>query len=86
MSQRDRGLYEKFYVERTDGGHKPGEKHEGCNYFVLDLTHDPHAIPALRAYAESCAAEYPLLAADLGAMLSGMIQRVEDRQQKENHE
>ena len=40
---RERGLYEKFAVERTDGKSKIGEKHEGCEYFVLDLTHDPHA-------------------------------------------
>lgn len=48
-----KGLYAKFQVERTDGRSAPGEKHDGCEYFVLDLTHDPHAIPALKAYEAS---------------------------------
>ena len=60
-----RGLSNKFDVRRTDGGSEPGCKHHGCEYFVLDLTHDKHAEAALRAYAASCAAEYPRLAADL---------------------
>jgi len=65
MGDKTRGLYGKFRIERTDGKSAPGEKHDGCDYFVLDLTHDPHARPALMAYAKSCAEEYPLLAADL---------------------
>lgn len=64
------GVYEKFKVERTDGRSEPGEKHHGCTYFVLDLNHDKHAIPALRAYAKSCAKEYPELAADLKRALA----------------
>lgn len=59
------GLYQKFWVSRTDGSSLPGEKHEKCRYFVLDLVHDEHAPAALRAYAGSCAEEYPELAADL---------------------
>ena len=59
------GLYEKFIVKRTDGTDAPGQKHHGCRYFVLDATHDPHAPPALLAYARSCESEYPVLAADL---------------------
>lgn len=59
------GLYEKYYVERTDGSSRHGGKHERCDYFVLDLTHDRYALSALRAYAEACEAEYPRLAADL---------------------
>lgn len=55
-----RGLYGKYRVEKVNG--KPiGE----C--FVLER-HDPHALSALRAYAESCAAEYPSLATDLAIM------------------
>lgn len=61
------GLHHKFYVERVDGRSAPGEKHDGCEYFVLDLTHDKHAKPALLAYAESCKTEYPLLSHDLRA-------------------
>ncbi len=69
MGDKNRGLYGKFHIERTDGKSAPGEKHHGCDYFVLDLTHDPHAIPALRAYADACEADYPLLARDLRAKL-----------------
>ena len=65
MSDKERGLYDKFRVERTDGSSKAGNKHYGCEYFVLDLTHDPHALPALAAYSVSCADEYPQLSADL---------------------
>lgn len=57
-----RGLYGKFKIERVDGLSEPGQKHDGCSYFVLDLTHDPHAIPAIRAYVESCEADFPNLA------------------------
>lgn len=67
MGDPTRGLYAKFHVSRNDGTSGPGEKHYGCEYFVLDLTHDPFAIPALAAYAEACRAEYPLLARDLDA-------------------
>lgn len=73
MNARDKGLFNKFTVRRTDGGDADGEKHEGCEYFVLDLNHDKHAIPALLAYAESCAADYPLLAADLRAKVAGVL-------------
>lgn len=68
--KRTRGLYGKFIVKRADGTHRPGEKHDGCEYFVLDLKHDPFAIPALAAYAEHCRDEYPQLAADLIAKIS----------------
>jgi hypothetical protein len=67
MGNKSRGIYNKFIVERTDGKSSPGEKHHGCEYFVLDIDHDPHAIPALKAYADSCDAEYPLLAKDIRA-------------------
>ena len=69
MGDRSIGLYPKFTgIRRIDGMDGPGEKHELCKYFVLDLTHDPHAIPALRAYAESCRKDgYGLLARDLRA-------------------
>jgi hypothetical protein len=53
MGNKRRGLYHKFNIERTDGTSALGGKHESCDYFVLDLTHDPHAIPAMLAYAKS---------------------------------
>lgn len=65
MGDKTRGVHHKYDIRRTDGSDEPGGKHDGCAYFVLDLDHDPHAKPALLAYADSCAAEYPLLAQDL---------------------
>lgn len=61
----NRGLYEKFQVRRTDGASEPGCKHEGCEYFVLDLTHDDYALPALMAYRKACRHKFPQLADDL---------------------
>lgn len=65
MGDPERGLYDKFRIERTDGKSAPGQKHYGCRYFVLDLNHDRFALAALLAYALACEREYPLLAADL---------------------
>lgn len=62
----EQGLYRKFDVRRTDGSDQPGGKHDGCEYFVLDVTHDPHARPALAAYRDSVAATHPDLARDMG--------------------
>jgi hypothetical protein len=57
---RDRGLYGKYRVEKHNG--KPvGE----C--FVLEA-HDPHAIAALRAYADSCVGDFAPLATDLAEL------------------
>lgn len=64
-NKHEMGLYEKYVVRRTDGSDEPGGKHCGCQYFVLDMTHDPYAVPALRAYVEACAEAYPALASDL---------------------
>jgi len=65
MGDVTRGLYHKFNIERTDGRSAPGEKHYGCDYFVLDLDHDEFAINALAAYFAACKKKYPLLAKDL---------------------
>lgn len=59
MNQQAQGLYQKFNVTRTDGRDAPGEKHHGAEYFVLDLSDDPLAWPAVAAYAEACAADFP---------------------------
>jgi hypothetical protein len=67
----DGPIYAKFKVERTDGTSAPSQKHDGCDYFVLDVTHDPHAIPALLAYAQSCApAGFAQLAASIREMVA----------------
>jgi hypothetical protein len=59
---KSRGLFAKYHVERVSD---PTGKHDGCPYFVLDVRHDPHALAALVAYADSCDSDYPMLAADL---------------------
>ena len=61
----EQGLFQKFVVTRTDGSSSPGGKHEGCEYFVLDIDHDPLHKPALEAYANACESTHPQLAADL---------------------
>lgn len=55
----------KYSVVRTDGSTQSGGKHAACPFFVLDLVHDKFAAPALKAYADACEAEYPLLARDI---------------------
>ena len=41
---------------------------------MLDLTHDPHALPAIRAYAESCQHPFPYLARDLRRIVADRSQ------------
>jgi hypothetical protein len=62
MADANRGIYQKYYVERMND---PAGKHNDCEYFVLDWQHDPYTIPAVLAYADACEGEYPELAADL---------------------
>lgn len=73
MNDKNRGLYHKFNIARTDGSSGPGGKHEHCEYFVLDLAHDKHAMAAISAYADSCEKEFPALAADLRRKLKHTI-------------
>ena len=63
------GIYPKFKVERLTSSSR-GINHDHCQYFVLDITHDPHALAAASAYADSCEAERPNLAADLRATVT----------------
>lgn len=65
MNNAEQGLYHKYHVTRTDGSSAVGCKHEHCEYFVLDLTHDPLAYDALTIYAANCRDKYPLLYRDL---------------------
>jgi hypothetical protein len=65
MGDKRRGLYRKYDITRTDGRSAAGEKHYLCDYFVLDLKHDPYARKALLAYAEACRSRYPILSSDL---------------------
>jgi len=64
-SNEAQGLHHKYDVRRVDGSDGPGGKHQDCEYFVLDLDHDPHAIAALRAYVDSVETTHPLLASDM---------------------
>ena len=80
--KRKEGLNDKFRVQRRDGKDAPGCKHYGCEYFVLDLTHDKHAIAAYRAYAESCAEEYPVLASDILLHLEALVSNEKERIKK----
>lgn len=61
----ERGLYSKYQVYRNTV--PPLKLDEPC--FVLRYGTDPHAAVALAAYAKSCEAEYPQLAADLREQL-----------------
>lgn len=61
MNDTARGMYRKYTVQRMDGK----VEHLSCRHFVLDVDHDPHALPALRAYAVSCRATHPKLADDI---------------------
>jgi hypothetical protein len=62
---KERGLYQKYWIRRTDGSSEANEKHADCEYFVLDWTHDEFVIPAMQAYADACAQTFPELAADI---------------------
>jgi len=72
---KNKGLYQKYRVERTDGSSAPGGKHEKCRYFVLDLDHDPHAKLALKGYVISCRQYYPELAKDLDDVIDELERR-----------
>lgn len=65
-NQRNVGLYRKYSVQRL--GDTAG-RHENCNYFVLDVEHDPFARDALLAYIEACENTHPFLAEDLRKLL-----------------
>ena len=61
------GWYRKFRVERIEGD---PEKHLDCDYFVLDLTHDPMARFSALDYARQCEYTDPQLASDIRAKVS----------------
>jgi len=62
---QDGKLMKKFKVSRIDGTDKPGERHEKCEYYVLDMIHDPYSRPALFAYAAACEKTHPILASEI---------------------
>jgi hypothetical protein len=87
----DGPIHHKYIVSRVDGNEGPGTKHDGCFYFVLDLTHDPYAAAAVRAYADACEATHPQLAAELRARVERRMVHVyrnrddDDRPREEMH-
>lgn len=62
---KDGILFKKFHVTRTDGSSDVGKKHHNCEYFVLDVDHDPYAKAALLAYVDACEGTHPALAQDI---------------------
>lgn len=68
---RYEGIYPrgKYDVRRKSD---PEGKHDNCWFFVLDIKHDPHAVTALTAYAESCGENYPQLRWDLLANIKAI--------------
>lgn len=75
VPDEDRGLYPKYRAFKIDGVNDimpgvpirvagiPVEEVE-VPFFLLKF-HDPHARAAIRAYADSCEKQFPVLAADL---------------------
>jgi hypothetical protein len=74
-----RGWYRKYVVARTDGKDGPGQKHDGCKLFVLDLTHDTFACYAAIEYARQCEKDYPNLATDLRVAANKTLNGPEDQ-------
>lgn len=72
---KDGPLAGKYVVARKDGSDGPGGKHDGCDYFVLDLTHDPYAVDAALAYAQACRHTHPQLAVSLREKLTELNQQ-----------
>ncbi|GAB4059091.1 hypothetical protein [Uliginosibacterium sediminicola] len=66
------GIFHKFIVRRADGSDAPGGKHCGCQYFVLDLDHDPHAVAAMRAYGTACSNTHPQLSREISERFGGV--------------
>ena len=71
LDDRKRGMYRKYFVRRLDDF---AGKHKNCCYHVLDIDHDPHAIPALEAYADSAEADgFTELAADIRRIVKSRV-------------
>ena len=80
IDDRTKGLYNKYKVIRRDGSTDPGGKHEDCEYFVLDLDHDPFAAVTLATYAMACREKYPQLAIDLDQKALEIEQRLKEKE------
>jgi hypothetical protein len=78
LSNTEQGLYNKFQVQRRDGSDIPGGKHDCCDYFVLDLTHDPYALETVAYYAQACKETHPLLYRDLMGRVNAAFIKMDD--------
>jgi hypothetical protein len=77
-TNEEQGLYRKFFIRRTDSSDVPGGKHDGCEYFFLDLTHDQYALETIAYYAQACKATHPELSKDLMELTRARFQKMED--------
>lgn len=77
MADVTRGIYAKFRAERTDP--ESQQRHKDCRVFVLEPLHDPHARPALAAYAAHCAEGVPELSSDINRWLNNLVGVDSDR-------
>jgi hypothetical protein len=78
-ADKERGLYSKYGIRRLDGSTEPGKKHAKCDFFVLDITHDPHAAPAIFSYARSAGADgYTQLEKDLYSKIQPFIKKLNE--------
>jgi len=66
MMAKEKGLYQKYKVTKTNG--EPID--EDAQYFVLRMDKDPDAICALKVYAWLIRLENPILYSDLLLRLS----------------
>lgn len=70
---RDGPIHRKFDVKRTDRRDRnPGDKHYGCFHWVLDIDHDPHAMPTMGFYAKLCKETHPQLSSDIMMVVKGL--------------
>lgn len=71
----NKGLFDKYIIKKTDGS--PVDRM--AQYFVLRLDTDLHARKALRVYADSIAAENPILAIHLRTRLDFIETAIEQK-------
>jgi len=76
----NKAIYPKYMVYRMDGKDNVGEKHEKCDLFVLDLTHDPAAIPAMAMFVTACADDRPALSASVWATFPAVDAWLKERE------
>lgn len=85
MSDQDQGLYAKYRAFKIEGVNEimPGVPirvagipvEEVTDPFFLLKLNDPHGRAAIKAYADSCESEFPILAADLRRALHNVKEK-----------